>query len=153
MHAIEEFEEDGIIMDFSNLYKHYDRGSGDIVSTTADLNAFHKALVSGMLISPSSRDEMVRISSLSKKSIDMGPPGSGNQGYGLGYIITSLDEPGDLTLYGHTGGYPGASTFWYYLEEEETYLTLHANSAIKAAAVRQLPRPKERGLQYRSYDR
>ncbi|WP_211529963.1 serine hydrolase domain-containing protein [Methanocalculus chunghsingensis] len=135
MHALEEFEEDGIIMDFSNLYKQYDRGSGDIVSTTADLNAFHKALVSGMLISPSSRDEMMTISPQSKKNIDMSPLGSGNQGYGPGYIITSLDEPGNLTLYGHTGGYPGASTFWYYLAEEDTYLTLHANSAMRAAAV------------------
>ncbi|MCP1715193.1 D-alanyl-D-alanine carboxypeptidase [Methanocalculus alkaliphilus] len=135
MHAIEDLEGDGGLMDFSNLYKQYDRGSGDIVSTTADLNVFHKALVSGMLISPSSRGGMMTISPQSEKSVDMGPLGSGSQGYGLGYIITSLDEPANLTLSGHTGGYPGASTFWYYLAEEDTYLTLHANSAMRAAAV------------------
>ncbi len=136
MHAI-EVDDDGSIMDFSNLYKNYDRGSGDIVSTAADLNAFHTALISGELISPSSIDQMKTISSQSGKSISMGALGSGKQGYGLGYTMTSLDEPEELTLIGHTGGYTGASTFWYYLAEEDTYLTLHANSAIKAAAAQE----------------
>jgi len=43
-----------------------------------------------------------------------------------------------LTIYGHTGGYTGATTFWYYLAEKDTYLTLHANSAIKAAVQQQI---------------
>lgn len=136
MHAI-EVDDDGSIMDFSTLYKNYDRGSGDIVSTAADLNAFHRALVSGMLISSSSYSGMKTISPQSEKNIDTWAPGSGKQGYGLGYAIISLNEPEELTLYGHTGGYTGASTFWYYLEEEDTYLTLHANSAIKAATAQE----------------
>ncbi len=134
MHAI-EVDDDGNIMDFSTLHKHYDRGSGDIVSTTADLNAFHQALVSGMLISPSSYAVMKTGSPQSEKSIHMGALGSGKQGYGIGYAIISLEEPNELTLHGHTGGYAGASTFWYYLEAEDTYLVLHANSSIKAAAI------------------
>ncbi len=134
MHAI-ELDDDGSIMDFSTLHKHYDRGSGDIVSTAADLNAFHTALVSGELISPSSYAWMKTSSPQSEKSSHMGALGSGKGSYGLGYVIISLNEPKDLTLYGHTGGYTGASTFWYYLAEENTYLTLHTNSAMKAAAA------------------
>jgi len=136
MHAI-EVDDDGSIMDFSTLHKHYDRGSGDIVSTAADLNAFHTALISGDLINSSSIALMKTTSPQSERSINMGALGSGKQSYGPGYeyIITSLNEPGELTLYGHTGGYAGASTFWYYLEAEDTYLVLHANSSIKAAAI------------------
>ena len=34
-----------------------------------------------------------------------------------------------MTVQGHTGGYPGSYTFWYYLPEKDTYLTYNLNSA------------------------
>ena len=89
MHAI-EVDDDGSKMDFGTLHKHYDRGSGDIVSTAADLNDFHTALVSGELIDSSSIALMKTNSPQSERSIVSGALGSGIQGYGLGYAIPYL---------------------------------------------------------------
>jgi D-alanyl-D-alanine carboxypeptidase len=34
-----------------------------------------------------------------------------------------------VTWQGHGGGYPGSLTLWYYLPEQDTYLTINLNSA------------------------
>ncbi|MFA4859542.1 serine hydrolase domain-containing protein [Methanoregula sp.] len=109
--------ENGTYADFSNLYVQFDRGAGDIVSTTADLNRFHRALREGKLISKSS------FATMEKPSIQ-----SREQGYGLGYM-TGLNADANLTLQGHGGGYPGSFTLWDYLPEKDTYITLNLNSA------------------------
>ena len=107
----------GTIMDFTDLYVQFDRGAGDIVSTTADLNRFHRALREGKLISKASLAEMEKPA-----------PQSGAAGYGLGYT-TEVIAPANLTVQGHTGGYPGSFTFWYYLPAKDTYVTFNLNSA------------------------
>ena len=50
--------ENGTYMDFTDLYVLFDRGAGDLVSTTADLNKFHRALREGRLISNASLADM-----------------------------------------------------------------------------------------------
>jgi D-alanyl-D-alanine carboxypeptidase len=106
----------GTFIDFSNLYVQFDRGAGDIVSTTSDLNRFHRALREGRLIGKSS------LAAMEKPT-----PQSGRTGYGLGYA-TEIIAPANLTVQGHTGGYPGSFTFWYYLPEKDTYVTFNVNS-------------------------
>jgi len=106
----------GTVMDFTDLYVLFDRGAGDIVSTTADLNRFHRALREGKLISRESLAAMERPT-----------PQSRQTGYGLGYSTERI-APGNITVQGHTGGYPGSFTFWYYLPEQDTYVTYNLNS-------------------------
>ncbi len=109
--------ENGTVMDFTDLYILFDRGAGDIVSTTADLNRFHRALREGRLINRTSLAGM-------EKPV----PQSGAAGYGLGYM-TGVIAPANLTVQGHTGGYPGSFTLWYYIPEKDTYVTVNLNSA------------------------
>ena len=106
----------GTYYDFSNLYVQFDRGAGDIVSTTADLNRFHRALREGRLISKASLAAM-----------EHPLPQSRELGYGLGYA-TEVNAPTNVTVQGHTGGYPGSYTFWYYLPEKDAYVTINFNS-------------------------
>lgn len=107
---------DGSIMDFTNCYVQFDRGAGDIVSTASDLNRFHRALRDGKLINKSSLALMETPTSQ-----------SGKAGYGLGYSTTVI-VPANVTVLGHTGGYPGSFTFWYYLPEQNTFVTWNLNS-------------------------
>lgn len=108
---------DGTAMDFTDLYVQFDRGAGDIISTTADLNRFHRALREGKILSRASLAEMEKPTAQ-----------SGRAGYGLGYA-TEFIAPANLTVQGHTGGYPGSFTFWYYVPEKDTYVTFNLNSA------------------------
>jgi D-alanyl-D-alanine carboxypeptidase len=105
----------GTIRDFSALYIQFDRGAGDIVSTTADLNRFHRALREGRILDSASLAAMERPT-----------PQSGKAGYGLGYSTEVITPPG-MTVRGHTGGYPGSFTLWYYVPERDTYLTVNVN--------------------------
>ena len=107
---------DGTIMDYTDLYILFDRGAGDIVSTAADLNRFHRALREGRLISKTS------LAGMEKPS-----PQSGPAGYGLGYV-TSVVAPVNLTVQGHSGAYPGSFTSWYYIPERDAYVTINLNS-------------------------
>ena len=107
----------GTYMDFTDLYVQFDRGAGDMVSTTADLNRFHRALHEGRLISKDSLATMERPTSQ-----------SGKTGYALGYVTEVVASP-NITVQGHTGGYPGSYTFWYYLPEQDTYVTWNLNGA------------------------
>lgn len=106
----------GTIMDYTDLYILFDRGAGDIVSTAADLNRFHRALREGRLISKTS------LAGMEKPT-----PQSGRTGYGLGYV-TNVIAPLNLTVQGHTGAYPGSFTSWYYIPEKDTYVTFNLNS-------------------------
>ena len=105
----------GTVRDYTALYIQFDRGAGDLISTTGDLNRFHRALREGRIISRASLAEMEKAT-----------PQSGKTGYGLGYTTENITAPG-LIVQGHTGGYPGSFTFWYYLPETDTYLTYNVN--------------------------
>ena len=106
---------DGTFQDFTDCYILFDRGAGDIVSTAADLNRFHRALREGKLINKTMLAHMERST-----------PQSGKAGYGLGYT-TSTIAPANVTEQGHTGGYPGSFTFWYYLPDKDMYVTWNLN--------------------------
>lgn len=106
---------DGTFLDYTDCYIQFDRGAGDIVSTAADLNRFHRALRTGKLISKQSLALMETPTPQSKKA-----------GYGLGYAKAVI-PPANVTVIGHTGGYPGSFTFWYYLPEQDTYVTWNLN--------------------------
>lgn len=130
----QESEADGTIMDFSDLYLQFDRGAGDIVSTTADLNRFHRALRSGELISPASLAAMENTSPQSRKTGEV--PGLGEMSVGCGYgYFTQQNASEGLTLYGHTGGYYGSYTILYYWAEKDTYIAMNSNSAAKAGTI------------------
>jgi D-alanyl-D-alanine carboxypeptidase len=106
----------GTVRDYTALYIQFDRGAGDLVSTTGDMNRFHKALREGKIISK-----------VSLAGMEKATPQSGKTGYGLGYTTENITTPG-IIVQGHTGGYPGSFTFWYYLPESDTYLTYNVNS-------------------------
>ncbi len=105
----------GTVRDYTGLYIQFDRGAGDLISTTGDLNRFHRALREGKIISKASLAGMEKAT-----------PQSGKSGYGLGYTTENITTPG-IVAQGHTGGYPGSFTFWYYLPETDTYLTYNVN--------------------------
>jgi len=130
----QESDADGTVMDFSDLYIQFDRGAGDIVSTTADLNRFHRALRSGALISPASLAAMENVSPQSHKIGQVPGLGEVSVGCGYGYFIQQNASEG-LTLYGHTGGYYGSYTTLYYWAEKDTCIAMNSNSAAKAGAV------------------
>ena len=109
-------DENGTISDFTDLYILFDRGAGDIVSTVSDMNRLHQALRQGDLL----RNESIA-------DMEKPTPQSGKTGYGLGYTTTQVSPP-DITVQGHTGGYPGSFSFWYYLPEKDAYLTYDLNS-------------------------
>ena len=109
-------DENGTINDFTDLYILFDRGAGDIASTVSDMNQLHQALRQGALIKKETLADMEKPT-----------PQSGKSGYGLGYT-TSLVSPPEITVQGHTGGYPGSFSFWYYLPEKDAYLTYDLNS-------------------------
>lgn len=133
MRALES-DADGTVMDFTDLYIQFDRGAGDIVSTTADLNRFHRALRSGALLSPASLAAMEKTSPQSQKNGMVPGLGEMNVGCGYGYFTQQNASEG-LTLYGHTGGYYGSYTAWYYWAEKDTCIAMNSNSAVKAGAV------------------
>ncbi|HOI13478.1 MAG TPA: serine hydrolase domain-containing protein [Methanoculleus sp.] len=130
----QESDEDGTVMDFSDLYIQFDRGAGDIVSTTADLNRFHRALRSGALVSPASLAAMENTSLQSRKTGEVAGLGEMSVGCGYGYFTQQNASEG-LTLYGHTGGYYGSYTILYYWAEKDTYIAMNSNSVAKAGAV------------------
>jgi len=119
----------GTTKDFSAVYVEFDRGAGDIVSTTSDLNRFHRTLREGRLVSNTSLTEMER-SSPQAYARD----GNVTSGYGLGYGVRH-DAGTNSTLAGHSGSYPGSVTFWYFIPETGTYFTLNVNTQKNGASV------------------
>lgn len=89
-------DENGTINDFTDLYVLFDRGAGDIVSTTSDLNKLHHALREGDLLSKESLADMERQNTQ-----------SWNTGYSLGYRTEQVTPP-NITVQRHSGGYPGS---------------------------------------------
>lgn len=119
----------GTIKDFSAISVDFDRGAGDIVSTTSDLNRFHQALREGRLVSNTSLTEMERSSPQAYAN-----DGNVTSGYGLGYGVRH-DTGSNSTLAGHSGSYPGSVTFWYFIPETDTYFTLNVNTQENGASV------------------
>ena len=137
MECIDTISDTSTMKDYSNVYIQFDRGAGDIVSTSADLNRFHQALRKEQLIS---RQLLALMQEPSPQSVVLSPvPGSGNvtTGYGLGYSIKRYPPSYNLTIYGHQGGYPGSSTILYYWEEKDIYIAMNVNSITKEGGVQE----------------
>lgn len=108
MRCLYDWYKYGWLADMTDLYMDWDRGAGDLISNSADLNRFHLALRSGQIISAPMLQQMFTF--------------KGEGRYGFGY-----EAPGS-GVYGHEGGYPGSHTSMYYLADIDTYLTVNVNS-------------------------
>ncbi|MEH7052438.1 serine hydrolase domain-containing protein [Bacillus pseudomycoides] len=74
--------------------------AGDMISTADDLNKFFSSLLSGKLL----KEQQL------KQMLTTVPTGSAEiSGYGLGIYETKL--PNGVSIWGHSGGIPGFSTF------------------------------------------
>lgn len=113
---------------YTIMYILWDRGAGDVISTVHDLNAFHKALREGKIISDKMLQEMQ----------DFRPiiPGIADRGYGMGYGFSRVSLGSkNATLMGHSGGYPGAMTMFYYWPEKDMYISLNMNGLDPSAST------------------
>ena len=99
------------------LVRYEKKLPGDIISTTSDLNRFHRALREGDIISKTSLADM-----------ETPTPQSGKKGYGPGYVTEQTTLPG-ITVQGHTGRYPGSWNLGYYLPKDDIYSTFNVNNA------------------------
>lgn len=86
--------------------------SGEIISTTEEVNRFYRALLGGRLLPPAQLEQM------------LAHP-AGPDEYGLG--IRRVTLPSGTTLWGHTGGFPGYETWAYSTEDGGRQLTLSVN--------------------------
>jgi D-alanyl-D-alanine carboxypeptidase len=111
-------------IDGTDMYMTWSRGAGDIISSTADLTTFHKALREGRLFNNSATLVKMRtfrdIPSLSINGMRC----SG----GLGYMQMRSDIL-NTTLEGHVGGYSGAVTAMLYWVEGDTFITFNTNGS------------------------
>ncbi|KHD77448.1 hypothetical protein MB27_11920 [Actinoplanes utahensis] len=85
--------------------------AGDMISSTADLNRFFRALLGGRLLPPAQLDAMTTMRTVA--------PGSG---YGLGLETTTLSC--GITLYGHGGGIFGYATNTLHTRDAKRQLSI-----------------------------
>ncbi|MGW7531131.1 serine hydrolase domain-containing protein [Amycolatopsis sp. NPDC054798] len=88
---------DGKTVDVTELNPTVAGAAGSMISTTADLDDFFRALLSGRLLLPEQLTEMLT-------------PRETNLGIGYGLGIMSIAMPCGTTVWGHTGGIPGYAT-------------------------------------------
>lgn len=102
-HARGYMKIDGRSVDVTEMNPSEASSAGEMISTTADLDRFLVALVTGQLLRPSEFEEMTR--AVPSEWVDL--PMS--NGYGLGFM--PLETSRGLSLWGHGGGIPGYATF------------------------------------------
>ncbi|MEV0680726.1 serine hydrolase domain-containing protein [Actinosynnema sp. NPDC050436] len=95
-HAHGYYTVDGRVVDVTELNPSVAYGAGEIISSTADLDRFVDALLDGRLLKPAQQAELTRALPFT-------------EGYGLG--LEQIPLPCGVTVYGHTGGIPGYSSF------------------------------------------
>lgn len=112
-HGYEPIEQDGAIvpLDFTDLNPSMAYSAGEIVSTTADLNRFYRALLGGRLLRRAQLAEMLTPFA--------------DAGYGLGIFQEQL--PGGRTLWGHTGGIFGYLSYSFSTPDAATQLSVSIN--------------------------
>ncbi|MFF7725361.1 serine hydrolase domain-containing protein [Streptomyces sp. NPDC008001] len=96
-------------------------GPGNIVSTTADLNRFYRALSGGKLLPSHLWAEMQAFG-----ATDRGPERS----YGLGLESRAAYCPGEKPVWGHTGSVPGYGTFSFTSADGKRQITLAVNTSL-----------------------
>ncbi|WP_412542853.1 serine hydrolase domain-containing protein [Longispora sp. K20-0274] len=108
-HAHGYIEVDGQAVDITTWNPSAAYAAGEVISTTEDLNRFYAAVLTGRLLKPAQLAEM-------KTTVP------GGLTYGLGIYQQPL--PCGITLWGHTGGIPGYSTYSFQTEDGSKRLTL-----------------------------
>ncbi|MCR8856881.1 beta-lactamase family protein [Bacillus pseudomycoides] len=101
-HARGYFQPDGAseLKDVTYYNPSIGSSAGDMISTADDLNKFFSSLLSGKLL----KEQQL------KQMLTTVPTGSAEiSGYGLGIYETKL--PNGVSIWGHSGGIPGFSTF------------------------------------------
>lgn len=96
-------------------------GPGNIVSTTADLNRFYRALSGGGLLPSHLWQEMRAF-----RDTDRGP----ERMYGLGLESRAAYCPGEKPVWGHTGSIPGYSTFSFTSAGGQRQISLAVNTSL-----------------------
>lgn len=96
--------------------------SGGILSNATDLNLFVRAYVSGQLIGQAQHEEQFNF-----VAGESGPPGPGTNSSGLA-VYRYETECG--TYYGHTGNFPGYTTFIASTEDGQNSTVVIVNSQI-----------------------
>jgi D-alanyl-D-alanine carboxypeptidase len=129
MGCIYRDKEHGAWVDGTDRYMTWSRGAGDLISTTEDLEKFHRALRHGGLIKPDMFRNMHTFIPLPSQ------PGISTirnalSEYGLGYARSSCRVPA-VTLEGHGGGYSGAVTAMLYWVEGDAYITFNTNGSCR----------------------
>lgn len=113
-HGYLPIERDGQIhpLDITILNPSAPWAAGAIISTTADLNRFYRALLGGHLLPPAQLQQMI------------GNPTGPNE-YGLG--IFRLVLPCGITLWGHTGVIQGYDTYAMSTQDGQAQLAISVN--------------------------
>ncbi|MEU5424422.1 serine hydrolase domain-containing protein [Streptomyces olivoreticuli] len=115
LHGYEQFPGESAPTDFADFSPTAFWGPGNIVSTTADLNRFYRALAGGKLLPSHLWREMNTL-----HDTDRGE----NRKYGLGLESNSGYCPGEKPVWGHTGSVPGYNTFSFTSADGERQITL-----------------------------
>jgi D-alanyl-D-alanine carboxypeptidase len=112
-HAHAYWTANGQPSDITHINPSVAGASGEIVSTTRDLDTFIVALTSGRLLKPAQQAELVKTTSVSPE-------------YGLGLRIQTICG---TPVWGHGGGIPGFSTELLTTPDNRRRLVLSATTA------------------------
>ena len=85
----------GKLVDVTKLNPSFGGAAGEMISTTADLDKFVRALAAGRLVPPNLLSQMIK-------------PRTEADAYGLG--VQAWTTPCGIPVFGHTGGIPGYGT-------------------------------------------
>jgi serine beta-lactamase-like protein LACTB len=112
--------------------------AGGWLATSADLARFALAFARGRMVSPATRDLMVRRPALQDSTPAPNPLGSPNYYYGLGVMVGPLDG---AAAWFHTGGQSGATALLYWYPDSQVAVALMTNldgRAIDEALARKI---------------
>lgn len=108
---------DGVLVDFADYNMSWAWAAGELVSTTADLNTFYRALLTGRLLRPGELAQM-------QTTVPWLPDAPEYGGYGLGLYSTAL--PCGL-VWGHDGLVLGHATISWHSADGRRQVTVAQN--------------------------
>ncbi|MFF4533270.1 serine hydrolase domain-containing protein [Streptomyces sp. NPDC001407] len=115
LHGYEQFPGEGAPTDYADFSPTAFWGPGNLVTTTADLNRFYRALAGGKLLPAHLWREMNTL-----HDTDRGE----TRKYGLGLESNAAYCPGEKPAWGHTGSVPGYNTFSFTSADGKRQITL-----------------------------
>ncbi|MBH1933857.1 beta-lactamase family protein [Streptomyces sp. AV19] len=116
LRGYEVFPKETAATDFTDFSPTFFWGPGSIVSTTADLNRFFRALSGGRLLPPHLWREMTTWHEMGGERKD--------RRYGLGLESNAGYCPGEEPVRGHTGSVPGYNTYSFTTADGRRQVTL-----------------------------